>query len=108
MSPAAVKPRVRISTTPEERAEWVRLFEESGKSAAQFCQELGLAETTFAVWRRQVRDASSAGEVSFTDIPVPLVDEPVMAIVLPNGTRLEVTPGTDPAWLARLLPVLKG
>jgi|CXWL01.1.fsa_nt_gi hypothetical protein len=52
--------RVRISTTPEERAEWVRLFEESGKISAEFRRELGLAETTFAVWRKQERGPAAA------------------------------------------------
>lgn len=103
-----MKPRVRISTTPEERAEWVRLFEESGKSAAQFCQELGLAEATFAVWRRQVRGEVNSQAVTFTDVPLAVASEPpAVAIVLPNGTMLEVASGTDATWLAQLLPALR-
>lgn len=106
--------RVRLSTTPEERAEWVRLFETSGKSPAEFCRELGLAESTFAVWRRQVREANEP--VTFTDVPQPLVEavlaagDPAPATVkvcLAGGTILEVPVGTDAAWLAQILGSLR-
>lgn len=113
----AEKPRVRISTTPEERAEWVRLFKESGKSAADFCRELGLAETTFAVWRKQSRGPASAEGLTFTEVPQPLVDAALAAnatvpagavtIHLANGTRLEVAAGTDATWLAQLATALR-
>lgn len=106
--------RVRLSTTPEERAEWVRLFETSGKSPAEFCRELGLAESTFAVWRRQVREANES--VTFTDVPQPLVEAALagedpapttVSIRLTSGTLLEVPVGTDAAWLAQLLGSLR-
>lgn len=115
----AEKSRVRISTTPEERAEWVRLFEESGKSAADFCRELGLAETTFAVWRKQARGPASVENLTFTEVPQPMVEAALAAnaaatvppgavtIHLANGTRLDVAAGTDPAWLAQLATALR-
>ena len=104
--------RVRLSTTPEERAEWVRLFETSGKSPAEFCRELGLAESTFAVWRRQVRETNDP--ITFTDVPQPLVEAALAAstsamvkVRLASGTLLEVPVGTDAAWLAQLLGSLR-
>lgn len=104
----APKPRVRINTTPEERAEWVRHFEESGKSAPEFCKELGLAESTFAVWRKQVREASNPTNLTFTDMPLSVACEPTsLAITLPNGMRLEVPAGFDTVWLGQLLSVLR-
>jgi transposase-like protein len=116
---AADKSRVRISTTPEERAEWVRLFEESGKTATEFCKELGLAETTFAVWRKQVRGPAPASpeNLTFTEVPQPMVEAALAAnatapagavtIHLANGTRLEVAAGTDTAWLIQLATALR-
>lgn len=114
---AAAKSRVRISTTPEERAEWVRLFEESGKSPAEFCRELGLAETTFAVWRKPGRGPAGAEPLTFTEVPQPMVEAALAAnaavspgavtIRLANGTRLDVTAGTDPTWLAQLATALR-
>lgn len=110
------KTRVRISTTPEERAEWVRLFEESGKTAAEFCKELGLAETTFAVWRKQGRGPAAAETLTFTEVPQPMVEAALAAnapaasavtIHLANGTRLDVTAGTDATWLAQLATALR-
>jgi transposase-like protein len=111
------KTRVRISTTPEERAEWVRLFEESGKTAAEFCKELGLAETTFAVWRKQGRGPAVAETLTFTEVPPPMVEAALAAnaagapgavtIHLANGTRLEVAAGTDTSWLVQLATALR-
>lgn len=104
--------RVRLSTTPEERAEWVRLFETSGKSPAEFCRELGLAESTFAVWRRQVREMNEP--VTFTDVPQPLVEAALAApgpatvkVHLVSGIVLEVPVGTDAVWLGQLLGSLR-
>lgn len=114
---AAAKSRVRLSTTPEERAEWVRLFEESGKTAAEFCKELGLAETTFAVWRKQVRGPTPLESLTFTEVPQPMVEAALAAhasppagavtIHLANGTRLEVAAGTDTTWLVQLATALR-
>lgn len=119
VTPVADRPRVRISTTPEERAEWVRLFEESGKSAAEFCAELGLAPSTFAVWRQQTRGPVAPEGLTFTEVPQPLVEAALAAnaaaavppgavtIYLANGTRLDVAAGTDAAWLAQLATALR-
>jgi transposase-like protein len=118
---AADRSRVRISTTPEERTEYVRLFEESGKSPADFCRELGLAESTFAVWRKQVRGPAPANleNLTFTEVPQSMVEAALAAnaaaavppgavtIHLANGTRLEVTAGTDATWLAQLATALR-
>jgi transposase-like protein len=118
---AADRSRVRISTTPEERTEWVRLFEESGKTAAEFCKDLGLAETTFAVWRKQVRGPVPADleNLTFTEVPQSMVEAALAAnaaaamppgavtIHLANGTRLEVAAGTDATWLAQLATALR-
>lgn len=39
--------------TPEQRAEAVRISEQSGKSTYQVARDLGISQTTLSRWRRQ-------------------------------------------------------
>src|SRR6187402_2111280 len=48
------------SSTQERRAAWLRGFEESGLSVAEFCRREGLAYSTVLNWRRQAREAAGA------------------------------------------------
>lgn len=86
MQTPPVSAKGRLSTTPEERAEYVRLFEKVGKSAAEFCREFGLAETTLAVWRRQVRGPAGGKPLAFPEVPTPLV-EAALAAPPPMGLK---------------------
>jgi transposase-like protein len=71
MQEPEVPARSRPNTTPEERAEYVRLYEQTGKSVSEFRRSVGIAESTFAVWRRQVREATE--EVTFTEVSPAIV-----------------------------------
>ena len=57
-----VVPRLRMakSSSQERRAAWLRGFEESGLSLAEFCRREGLAYSTVLNWRRQAREAACA------------------------------------------------
>lgn len=58
-------PRPRRAWTPEDKAECLALFASSGLSAAAFAREMDIPEATFALWRRQAREAAlveSAGD----------------------------------------------
>jgi len=111
------KPRTRCTWSAEERAEWVELFENSGQTAAEFCRANGLALTTLAFWRAQLK--ASVGRGSLEDgalVEVPLAalnagsapaSAAAVTIRLSGGTQLEVVTGTDPAWLSQLLLVLR-
>ncbi len=48
------------SSSQEQRAAWLRGFEESGLSLAEFCRREGLAYSTVLNWRRLAREAASA------------------------------------------------
>ncbi len=48
------------SSTQERRAAWLREFEVSGLSLAEFCRREGLAYSTVLNWRRLAREAASA------------------------------------------------
>jgi transposase-like protein len=105
--------RTRVSTTPEERAEYVRLFEESGKSSAEFCRELGIGESTLALWRRQGREAPTPA--TFTEVPSNVVDAAMAAndriervTIEVTGMRVIAAVGADVRWLAALATALRG
>ena len=105
-------------TTPRERAEWVRKYEESGKSASEFCGELGLARSTFTLWRSQVREPEVSGGPSFSEVPQHLVETVLRAnapsampagsvvIHLDRGQRVEVAAGTEVNWVSQLVAAL--
>ena len=46
------------SSSQERRAAWLRGFEESGLSVAEFCRREGLAYSTVLNWRRLAREAA--------------------------------------------------
>lgn len=115
------KPRVRRQWTPEEKAEHLALYAESGLTQAEYCEEMGLSPPTFSGWCRQSRGAGvapaeTANDQTFAEVLVtepaagattPLTARPVI-IHLGGGTRIEVAVGTDPSWLASLLKTLGG
>jgi transposase-like protein len=109
---AATPRRTRCVWSPAERAEWLALFERSGKSPSEFCRENDLAEATLSLWRRQQRhgEEGAAEDGGFVEIPVARLSAPVehtegvpALIVRAGGMTFEFAAGTDPAWLARVL-----
>jgi transposase-like protein len=109
----AKPPRTRCQWAPQERAEWVALFEKSGQTALEFCRDNDLAPATLSLWRAQLQgaagDAEGAGEL--VEIPLATLSAPsaVSAAVtmrLPGGVQLQIVAGTDPAWLSALLRAL--
>lgn len=104
------KPRTRCVWTPEERAEWLRLLEESGKPLSEFCRENGLPESTVSLWRKQLRDPTSTSDSEFIEVPLPsrtaISDAPRLTIRI-GDVAVEATAGTDAAWLAELVRQLR-
>jgi hypothetical protein len=101
----------RIRWTSSERMAWLDLFRTSEQSAAEFCRNNDLSYATFSLWLRQSESAQDSGEGEIIEVPVAeLLSEPVptttVNVHLPNGARLEIVSGTDPAWLAHLVRAL--
>src|ERR1035441_7919725 len=48
----------RAPRSEEEKAEYLALFERSGKSVSAFCREHGLCEQTFYYWRKRLQPAA--------------------------------------------------
>ena len=58
------------SSAQERRAAWLRGFEESGLSVAEFCRREGLAYSTVLNWRRRAREEASASVAVSPDFVV--------------------------------------
>ncbi len=110
-----MKPRTRVTWTAAERAEWLALFEKSGRRAAQFCRDNGLSPATLSLWLRQQQTPVPSAEESLVELPRGLVNAAAagamtttagVTMQLAGGVRLEIAAGTDAAWLGQLLPML--
>jgi hypothetical protein len=112
VAPAPTKPRTRVNWTPAERAEWLALFEKSGQGVSEFCRLNDLPPATLSLWRSQQPSAvANTEDAGLVEIPIAsLIGEPdgapAVKVHLPNGVRLDLLAGTDPAWLGALLKVL--
>ena len=118
MNESSTAKRQRVTWSPEERVDWVRMYEKSGKAVSEFCRENGLPESTFALWRKQLREPESGGEAgALVQIPTtplestaPIAPPAASAAVrvrLPCGVELEVAAGTDVQWLAGIVRALQ-
>ena len=118
MTESSIAKRQRVTWSPEERVDWVRMFENSGKAVSEFCRENGLPESTFALWRKQLRGPESGGEagalVQIATAPLestapitPTADGAGVKVRLPCGIEFEVTAGTDAQWFAGIVQALR-
>jgi len=108
------KPRTRVNWSAAEKAEWLALYEKSGRSVSEFCRTNDLPPATLSAWRSQQkadvgspRDAESGALVEVS--AAALLDAPITASVrmdLPCGIRLDVPTGTDPGWLGAVLKAM--
>ena len=111
--------RTRVMWSAEERTEWLRLFEQSGQTAADFCRDNDLPQATLSCWVRAAQEPP-AEEPRLVEVPreilsaVPAVREPVVseaqpiaatavALQLPSGLRIEIPVGLDMGWFNGLL-----
>jgi transposase-like protein len=108
-----LKPRTRVTWSAEEKAEWLRLFEQSDQTAVDFCRDNDLAPATLSYWRQQVADAEGC-EASLVEISREALSSPppttssaaAVTVQLPSGLRFEVPVGLDTAWFGQLLQSL--
>lgn len=113
--------RSRITWSPEERAEWLWLFEQSGKSSAEFCRDNDLSPATLSLWRSQMPEVIDEPSGSLVEITSALTSAPAATsasvappapaaeravVQLPSGWRIEVPVGADARWLNELLQAM--
>lgn len=113
-TPSADMPRSRRVYTPQEKAEYHALFEQSGMTQVDFCREMGINESTFSLWCRTAREEPSVAAPQFAEVQLsaPTTGETTAATVtvqLPSGAKLEVNAATDAVWqgLGLLLKALQ-
>jgi len=102
-------PRQRVQWTAADKSEWLELFRKSGQGVRQFCSENDLSPSTLALWLRPPPALQASDDGELVEVPRQVVAELASAnasavtMQLPGGVRLEIAPGTDPAWLAQLV-----
>lgn len=97
----------------EERRSWVKRYERSGQTLKQFCQQHGLALSSFCLWKQQLKDGNSSSIAvrgGLVEVPVPLscattaiVGTHSAVIHCPHGLRVEIAAHTDVAWVGELV-----
>jgi hypothetical protein len=112
--------RRRIHWSGEEIEELISRYEASGQTQVEFCQEWGLALSSFQTYLRRGRRAGGASEkrAGFKSAAPRLVEVEIEAskywqngpgkleVILPNGYRIAVGEGFGEGPLLRLLEVI--
>ncbi len=96
-------------------AEWSRRVEacrSSGLTVGQWCQENGLAVSTYYSWQKKVFQAlKEAQGVTFAEVPVmespPSSEQQVAAVMEVSGVRIQVYEGADTSTLQAILQAAK-
>ena len=95
-------------------AEWSRRVEacrSSGLTVVQWCQEHGIAVSTYFSWQRKVFQAlTEVQKVTFAEVPVLEYSQPswhVAASLEVNGIQIQVYEGADKDTLQALLQAVK-
>jgi transposase-like protein len=105
----ADRARSRRRWNAEQKAELLAAFAASGVTATRFCRDRGVHPATLSGWQRQAvaRDEATGQGPSFAEVCVARSAASAAAIIhLPGGARLEVPPGTSPAWLGAVLTMV--
>ncbi len=95
--------------------EWSRRVEScrsSGLTVGQWCQENGIAISTYFTWQKKVfQTLKEAQEVTFAEVPVmeglPSSEQQVAAVMEVSGVRIQVYEGADTATLQAILQAAK-
>ena len=92
------------------------MLEESGQGVTEFCRANGLPESTVSLWREQSREPDAPSEAAdFIEVLLPASLQPApptgvrstATIRFADGVALEIDSGTDMAWLAALVRLLR-
>jgi transposase-like protein len=97
-----------------EREHYVREFERSGLTVAEFCREEGLSRRLFEQWQDSLRRRTGSGHAGFAEVA--LSDEltvtggPAKAVTITVDSTITVSvpPGTGCLWVGGLLRCLRG
>jgi hypothetical protein len=102
-----------ILSAPQKWREVLARFDASGSSAAAFCRENDIAESSFFSWRRRLSLPHAAAGPAFVEAkatagPVAAPPTGVIEIRLRAGRRVRVRRGFDRVLLAEVVATLEG
>jgi hypothetical protein len=100
-----------ILSAPQKWREVLARFDASGLSAAAFCRENALAESSFFSWRRRLAARPAASpfvEAKVVAVPVVTRAAGVIDVRLRGGRRVRVRRGFDRVLLAEVVAALEG
>lgn len=98
----------RVRYSREQRERILHLFEQSGMSGKAFAEKHGIKYPTFALWRRQRREAKQSSEevggagFVLAELP-PIAPSPGLSLVLPGGAEVRATGEVGVELLASLI-----
>ncbi|MGO5024645.1 IS66 family insertion sequence element accessory protein TnpA [Lawsonibacter sp. LCP25S3_G6] len=105
---------LQIANQWHRLVEWSRRVEacrSSGMPVGRWCQEHGIAVSTYFPWQRKVFQAlKEVQEVTFAEVPVmehPQLCERIAAAMEVSDVRIQVYAGADEATLLAILRVAK-
>jgi len=83
--------------------------EHSGMPVQRFCEQRGLTEQSFYLWRKRLRNQHPMrfALVETGSARQPRATEPDLELMLATGERLRIGAGVDPATLRRVLEALR-
>ena len=95
----------------EERLALAEQWISSGRYAAAFARQVGVAVGTIRRWCQELRAEGAAGFVEI-DVPGSAADrrapeEPAIELLVAEGHRVRIGPGFDESTLVRVLAVLR-
>jgi transposase-like protein len=118
MNETTIGKRPRRMRSAAERANWVALFERSGKGVKAFCRENELTPSGLWAWRRQLGERGAGGNAAGGLVELPRAvrrsarpregadSGAAVRICFPSGTQVDVMAGTEARWLAEVLRTL--
>lgn len=105
--------KVAGSVAGQKRRFWqehIERWSQSGLRQVDYCRANGLTTGSFRYWKKQLQKPEET--VSFVRLQMPdnlpvTVEKRPFNLFTPNGYRIEVNDGFDPATLHRLIGVVK-
>ena len=87
-------------------AEQIRRCRESGKSQKAFCQDTGLARSTFEYWKRKLQKTAGSSHIVAVPVEKMVHASPPLRLHVRGGYLLEVEPGFCQQTLREILEVV--
>jgi transposase-like protein len=98
----------KMSARSEYWRERIAEQERSGLSVQQFCEEQGLTEQSFYVWRKRLKKQQAMRFALVETAPArQRATELDLELVLKTGERLRIGAGVDPTALRKVLEALR-